>query len=171
MSTLEYEGESFMTDLGFVPIAIVIVAVTISGITDIWKHRVYNMFTFPLMVSGALYHAVAHGWDGLGSGFLGMLFGFGVLIVPLYWFVHCGLEYCYLRFAVRYCTNRGLDVSRLRCRPWFKDSIKTEYTLVELDCVDSNQRRKLVRLLVWLFGIRKVLSVEESPDEPEAKKA
>jgi len=42
--------------------------------------------------------------------------------------------------------------------------VKTEFTIVELDCLDAQKQRKLIRLLVWLFGVRKVLSNEIYPD-------
>ena len=38
--------------------------------------------------------------------------------------------------------------------------------LVEFDCLDHEQRRRLVRLLVWIFGIREVLAIEDFCDEP-----
>ena len=41
---------------------------------------------------------------------------------------------------------------------------KTEFTIVELDCLDFQKQRRLIRLLVWVFGIRKVLSDEIYPD-------
>ena len=41
---------------------------------------------------------------------------------------------------------------------------KTESTLVQLDCLDSQGRRKLVLLLVWPFGVRRLVSDEIYPD-------
>lgn len=41
---------------------------------------------------------------------------------------------------------------------------KTEFTIIELDCLDLQKQRRLLRLLVWVFGIRKVLSDEIYPD-------
>jgi hypothetical protein len=45
-----------------------------------------------------------------------------------------------------------------------QSGVKTEFTIVEVDCLDGQKQRKLVRLLVWVFGIRKVLSDEIYPD-------
>jgi prepilin peptidase CpaA len=60
------------------PLAIVLIASLIAAVTDIWKFRVYNLLTFPLLLTGLAYHA----WHGeLGSSLLGALFGFGALIV------------------------------------------------------------------------------------------
>lgn len=41
---------------------------------------------------------------------------------------------------------------------------KTEFTIVELDCLDLQKQPKLIRLLVWVFGIREVLIDEIYPD-------
>jgi hypothetical protein len=45
---------------------------------------------------------------------------------------------------------------------------KTEFTIVELDCLDAQKQRKLIRLLVWLFGVREVLSIEPFPEEEQS---
>ncbi len=89
----------------------------------------------------------------------------GILALPLMYAVHCGLNYCCLRHARRFCRQNGLEVSKWRCGPAFEQSgIKTEFTLVELDCLDARKQRRLVRLLVWVFGIRKVLNDEKHPE-------
>ena len=85
----------------------------------------------------------------------------GILTVPLLWWVHCGLERHYARLARRFCIKRGLTPTRWRCEPAFDDTgVKTELSIVELDCEHLHEGRKQVRLLVWIFGIRKVLSIE-----------
>ena len=60
-----------------VPIVIALAASLIAAITDIWKFKVYNLLTFPLLVGGVVYHAI---YADLGSSLLGVLFGFGSLI-------------------------------------------------------------------------------------------
>jgi hypothetical protein len=45
--------------------------------------------------------------------------------------------------------------------------IKTEFTMIEIDCRNREGQRRLVRLLAWPFGIRKVLSDEAYPDTPD----
>jgi prepilin peptidase CpaA len=58
-------------------VAVVLAAVLIAAVTDIWKFKVYNAVTLPLLVSGLLYH----GFRGeLADSVLGVLFGFGALI-------------------------------------------------------------------------------------------
>jgi hypothetical protein len=93
-----------------------------------------------------------------------------ILVVPLLWYVHCGLERCYIRFGHRFCKSRGLTVSRFRCGPEFEDSgIKTENSIVEFDCIAPDGARQLVKLRVWIFGIRKVLRIEAFPKDQEAE--
>ncbi len=63
-----------------IPVLVVLVAVLIAAVTDVWKFKVYNALTLPLLVSGLLYHAVVNGLTGfLGSSF-GVLFAFSLLI-------------------------------------------------------------------------------------------
>ena len=89
----------------------------------------------------------------------------GFPIILLGWYVHCGLEHCYLWLGRRFCKKRGLAVLRSRCGPAFNGRVKTEYSIVELDCADPQKGRTQVRLLVWIFGIRKVLSIEPFPEK------
>jgi hypothetical protein len=89
---------------------------------------------------------------------------FGFLSLVLFGFVHITLERICLRRAERFCRGRGLTISggrQARCQ---------ERLLIELDCLDRDGRRRLVRLLVWLFGVRE-LSVEDFPEEPSAPSA
>jgi prepilin peptidase CpaA len=60
------------------PTMIVLTAVLIAAVTDIWKFKVYNLLTLPLLASGLVYHGL-HGQ--LASSLLGVLFGFAALIV------------------------------------------------------------------------------------------
>lgn len=99
---------------------------------------------------------------------IGIWVAIGVLVLGLHWIVHCGLERCYLRLAHRFCQKRGLTISRSRCGPAFDDRGKTEYSIVELDCVHPQEGRQLIRLLVWIFGVRKVLSIEPFPEKEQS---
>jgi prepilin peptidase CpaA len=60
-----------------VPIVIALTASLIAAITDIWKFKVYNLLTLPLLAAGVLYHGMH---ADLGNSLLGVLFGFGALI-------------------------------------------------------------------------------------------
>ena len=81
--------------------------------------------------------------------------------VYLFWLVHCACDRCCVRHARRFCKENGLEISRLRWQPAFYESgVKSEFTLVSLDCFDAQKQRKLVLLLAWPFGVRKVVSNE-----------
>ena len=71
-----------MSEQSWLPVAFVLFAAFIGAATDVWKFRVYNVLTLPLVATGLLYHGIFGGAEGLSTSFLGMLFGFGVLIVP-----------------------------------------------------------------------------------------
>jgi hypothetical protein len=87
-----------------------------------------------------------------------------LLALPLWCLAHFGLEYCYLIYARRFCNKNGYQLLRARGGPAFDDSgVKTESYLVELDCEDVQGQRKLVRLLIWVFGVQKVVSDEIYP--------
>jgi prepilin peptidase CpaA len=51
-----------------------------AGITDLWKFRVYNLLTVPLLVSGIIFHSVSTDGQGLTASLLGALFGLAVLM-------------------------------------------------------------------------------------------
>jgi prepilin peptidase CpaA len=57
---------------------VVLSAVLVAAATDIWKFKVYNALTLPLLLSGLIYH----GWRlELANSILGVLFGFAALIL------------------------------------------------------------------------------------------
>jgi hypothetical protein len=86
-------------------------------------------------------------------------------IVFLLYFVHCALDRCCVKHARKFCRRKGLEVLRSRaCMAFDNSGVKTEFTIVELDCIDGQKQRKLIRLLVWVFGVRKVLLDEIYPD-------
>jgi prepilin peptidase CpaA len=60
---------------------VVLVAVLVTAVTDVWKFKIHNVLTLPLLVSGLLYHALAAGLPGFTVSVLGALLGFGLLIV------------------------------------------------------------------------------------------
>ena len=70
-----------MLDVFPVPIATILVAALIAGVTDVWKFKVYNLLTFPLMLSGLFYHVVHGGASALAGSFLGAMVAFGIMIV------------------------------------------------------------------------------------------
>ena len=66
-----------MSNLSAVPIIISLIAASIAAVTDIWKFKVYNALTLPLLISGLLYHAFQ---ANLANSVVGILFGFAALI-------------------------------------------------------------------------------------------
>ena len=70
-----------------------------------------------------------------------------------------------VRHARRFCSRSGLVTRRARWQPQFDESGKTEFTLVQLDCIDAQNQRRLVLLSVWPFGYRKTVSDEPYPDD------
>jgi prepilin peptidase CpaA len=67
--------------IALVPASIVLFATLIAAVMDVWKFKVYNALTIPLLLSGLAYHGVVGGTGGLQGSLMGLLFGFGVLIV------------------------------------------------------------------------------------------
>ena len=65
-----------------IPIAVMLCGVFIAAATDLWKFKVYNALTFPLLLSGPIYHAHVNGVPGARASLVGILFAFGVLIGP-----------------------------------------------------------------------------------------
>jgi len=62
---------------------VVLVAALAAAVTDIWKFKIHNAITLPLLVSGLIYHSVVPGGAGLLASLLGVLFGFFILF-PFY---------------------------------------------------------------------------------------
>jgi len=70
-----------VTQLVTVPVVVVFIAVLVMAVTDLWRFRVHNALTLPLLISGLIYQGVTSGTPGLVNGLLGALFGFSALIV------------------------------------------------------------------------------------------
>jgi hypothetical protein len=86
----------------------------------------------------------------------------------VFWVVHCTLDRICVKHARRFCGRHGLEICRVRWQPDFELSggkrLKTEFTQVQLDCLDAQKQRRLVLLLVWPFGVRKLVSDEIYPE-------
>ena len=91
----------------------------------------------------------------------------------LFWVVHCTLDRIIVKHARRFCCRRGLEISRVRWQPQFEPSgvkrVKTESTLVQLDCLDGQKQRRLVLVLAWPFGVRKLVSDEIYPESYDSQ--
>ena len=82
-----------------------------------------------------------------------------------FWIVHRTLDCLCVGHARCFCKRNCLKILRVRWRPEFEPSgVKTESTLVQLDCRDAGEQRRLVLLKVWPFGFRKIVSDEAYPE-------
>lgn len=54
-------------------------------------------------------------------------------------------------------------------RPDGSREVKTEYTLVQLDCLDGQKQRRLILLRVWPLGVRKLISDEMYPENYDSQ--
>jgi len=71
------------------PVVVVLAAGLAAGIMDVWKFKIPNLLTLPLILTGVIYQvavgAIRYGWTGAGSGvaesLLGVLVGMSLLIV------------------------------------------------------------------------------------------
>jgi prepilin peptidase CpaA len=59
---------------------VVVLAVIVTAATDVWKFKVHNLLTVPLLASGLIYHSIVGGAAGFTLSLLGALCGFGLLI-------------------------------------------------------------------------------------------
>ncbi len=66
--------------------AFLVPSVLLASWIDLRYHKVPNWLNLFLIVSGLAAQAIFNGWAGLGAGLLGMLLGFGLLIIP--WLMH-----------------------------------------------------------------------------------
>lgn len=69
-----------MTNTLPIPVAVALLGVGVAAITDVWKFKVHNLLTIPLLLSGLVFHGITGGWAGLTGSALGSLSGFAILI-------------------------------------------------------------------------------------------
>jgi prepilin peptidase CpaA len=71
--------------VGFPPVHIIValVASVTLALVDVCKFKIANVFTYPLAVTGLVYHAVVGGMSGFADGLLGCVLGFTILL-PFY---------------------------------------------------------------------------------------
>lgn len=66
--------------------AVLVPGILLASWIDYAQRRVPNWLNLALILAGFCVQAVYFGWGGLGAGGLGLLTGFGLLIVP--WMMH-----------------------------------------------------------------------------------
>jgi prepilin peptidase CpaA len=62
-----------------VPFLVVLLAVAITAVIDLWKFKIHNVVTFPVLISGVAYHGWIDGASGVGQSLLGVLFAIAIL--------------------------------------------------------------------------------------------
>lgn len=68
----------------YFPIVVVALASIIAAITDISRFKVYNLLTYPLLLSGLAFQA-CHGLNALVDGLTAVVLMFGLLLYPYLW--------------------------------------------------------------------------------------
>ena len=56
--------------------------VLVATITDLQQRKVYNLLTFPMMLTGIIHHGLAEGWSGIAGSCLGIGVAVVVLLIP-----------------------------------------------------------------------------------------
>jgi prepilin peptidase CpaA len=70
-----------VTQLLSPPLIVVLCAVLVTAAIDLWKYKIHNLVTFPLLIAGVIYHGVSPDGQGVGQSLLGALFGMATLFV------------------------------------------------------------------------------------------
>ncbi|HUE74894.1 MAG TPA: A24 family peptidase [Pirellulaceae bacterium] len=73
-----------MESLSALPLGVVLVAVLVAAGTDLWSFRIHNALTFPLVLSGVLYHSATAGASGFAECVLGAMIAVGPLLIPYF---------------------------------------------------------------------------------------
>lgn len=55
--------------------SVALTAALIAAVTDLWKYRIHNKLTWPLLVSGLIFHSVASGGSGSAAALVGACVG------------------------------------------------------------------------------------------------
>src|SRR5213592_4142048 len=66
-----------------IPVVVVLVACITLAFIDVCKYKIYNVFTYPLLLAGLVYHEAMGGLPDLSNSLLGTLLGFSLLL-PFY---------------------------------------------------------------------------------------
>jgi hypothetical protein len=97
-----------------------------------------------------------------------------LIIVPLMYLVHLGLNRICFRHVTRYCEANGIMIDGWRISPEFDhQGVKTENTQIEVLTSDEKNGKRVFRFVVWVLGIRRISEHPHAPeaDERESKSA
>ena len=75
-------GPSMVLTTATLPLVVVSIAAAIAAFTDVFRFKVYNGLTFPVLFSGCFYHIWKDGWEGAATSLLGVGAAFAILLVP-----------------------------------------------------------------------------------------
>jgi prepilin peptidase CpaA len=75
------EEEDAVVQLQLVPAVVLLAAAMVAAATDVWKYKIHNALTLPLLLTGLIFHAVSGGAQAFSASLLGALFGFTILLV------------------------------------------------------------------------------------------
>lgn len=70
-----------MSRIDLLPLIAVALATLAASVTDLWKFKIYNVLTLPMLIIGIIVSACLGGWGGLSSSLLGAGLGFGLLVI------------------------------------------------------------------------------------------
>ena len=94
-----------------------------------------------------------------------VLIGAALVSLPLLFLVHSILNRVCFRHVKRYCIANNIEIAGWRTSPEFDNrGTKTENTQIEVYTFSDRQEKRVLRFIVWAFGIR---SVSEHPFDPE----
>ena len=79
-------GYAMQIDFWLTTCAVLVPGVLLASWIDYSQRRVPNWLNLALIVTGFAVQGALHGWSGLATGGLGLLTGFGLLIIP--WTMH-----------------------------------------------------------------------------------
>ena len=79
-------GYAMQIDFWLTTCAVLVPGVLLASWIDYSQRRVPNWLNLALIVTGFAVQGALHGWSGLATGGLGLLTGFGLLIIP--WMMH-----------------------------------------------------------------------------------
>src|SRR5580704_2568626 len=70
-----------MNYLSVTPVAVSMTAVGVAVFTDLRRFQIYNWITFPLLLSGLIYHGMSEDKGQFAASVLGAVLGFGFLFI------------------------------------------------------------------------------------------
>ncbi len=67
---------------GFIPLILLISAITVSVVEDLRRQKIPNLVTFPTMVLALVFHSISSGMNGFIFSAGGLALGMGLFMIP-----------------------------------------------------------------------------------------